>query len=164
MLAKFLDLILVWVVVVLVLGLAAITWHTVRSQFHGQVTQSAQAKRSADWVGEKVPPKSPIQIVVHNSNNQCLHIEEVHVNNEPDDEFDYGRHGLVVFVRRVCGHAGDYAEAHYRVEAADGTVIDSGYTNWEVDNSALNQKSEWDIAHSMDGRATKIILWTSDSR
>ena len=156
--------VIAWCMVILVLGITSGVWLVIRSQIHSQNVQAEQAQRSAEWVGEKAPPKDKIEVVVHNSKNQCIWIEHVNVNNEPPGEFDFISDGMTVFVRRTCGHVGDYAEAHYRVEAADGTVIDSEYTNWAVDYSDLNQMSEWRTNFHSNARATKIVLWTSNSR
>jgi hypothetical protein len=122
--------------------------------FYATAQQITQESRGNQWVGEKATPREPIQIVVRNSPRVCVKIEDVNIVDE----------NLIVFTRRVCGQADDYAEAHWRAEASDGTVINSGMTNWEIDESEKGQRSEWDAwrYETFDARITRVVLWTSN--
>jgi len=143
----------VWILcgILVLIGLSTAVSIYIRLHFFNRTT--AQEQRSSEWVGEKVPPKAPVKIEVRNDPHVCIRIEFAGLNSDH----------LYVFVRRLCGKAGDYAEGHWRAEAADGTVIDSGYTNWQVDNEDKGQRAEWDPwqYETFDARITKVVIWTS---
>lgn len=142
-----------WIIcaILVLVGISAAL--TIYIRLHYFNKEMAQESRTAQWVGEKEPPKPPIKIEVRNNKRSCIKIEFAGLDSDH----------LYVFVRRVCGAAGDYAEGHWRAEAADGTVINSGYTNWQVDNADKGQRSEWDAweYEKFDARTTKVVLWVS---
>ena len=142
-----------WIIcgVLALLGVSAAVGIYIRLHYFNQATMLES--RSAEQVGEKALPIDPIKIEIRNSPRICVRIEFAGMNSDH----------LYVFVRRVCGANGDYAEAHWRAEASDGTVINSGMTNWQVDDTDKGQRAEWDPwqYENIDPRITKVVIWTS---
>lgn len=135
---------ILFTLIVIGLGVAGVVWLGFVMTGHDFGNQVSQEHRAAEWVGEKTPPKAPIKIIVKNGSG-CIKIDHVRIE---------GDH-LRILTHRVCGVSGDYAEVHWRV-VANNTVIDSGYTNWQVTASDVGQFSEFIPDIQTDDRVTEI--------
>lgn len=140
-----------WSAIFVLIGLGMMIWLGYFVAHHDWTRQLSQESRAAEWVGEKIPPRAPLKIIIKNSG--CLRITRARVD---DDEF-------MVDIQRVCGKAGDYAEFHWRM-IANNFVLKSGYENWRVDEVDTGEIIEWKEpgfdGFSVDPRATEMILET----
>lgn len=140
-----------WTIIFIGIGVGMIAWLSYFMTHHQWERQLTQEKREVTWVGEKALPVAPLKVTVKNSG--CLRIDRASVNS---DDF-------TVFIQRVCGKPGDYAEFHWR-ELANNVVIASDWENWKVDEVGKGETLEFKPnsypGFSVDPRATEFILET----
>lgn len=152
-----------YLVILIILAFVVLAWLGVTKGLREYNQQVIESARSAQWVGEKAVLAKPVKIKVANSADVCIKVASVHVNqtNTNQDNWVFDK-DLIIFAERVCGHRGDYAEVHWKALSSDNTVLQSGYTNWQVDNASVKQKAEYDTSYSPDPRVAKIVVWTSN--
>lgn len=143
---------ILWTLVFVGLGVGATIWLGFFITEHQWNRDLAQEKRSAEWVGQKDPPKAPVKITVRNQG--CLKVTRAIIDDDQS----------TIFLQRICGKSGDYAELRWK-QKANETVVYTNYTNWGVDGIGKGEQLEFDLrsyeGFELDPRTTEVVLETS---
>jgi hypothetical protein len=139
---------LVMAVIPLLLGVAAISWAAAANDWFGVLSRRRIEKRAMQSVGESDPPKNTIKLKVHSSS--CL-VDGTGRIDGTDVWF---------YVRNKCDHWLKTPNYLYHVEAADGTVIESG--QWAFNGAkqiAPDERREQKVSVDSSNRITSVEIW-----
>jgi hypothetical protein len=111
--------------------------------------------RMDDRVGVHGELKTPVDLVVRDSQSSCLRITRAYLDGSK----------LTTYLTNNCHTDLDYWEVHWNAAAPDHTVIHSGYTNHMDDGAVgigegLTMEVTFDISRQDDDRTDKIVVWS----
>lgn len=134
-----------------VVGVAAITWAMAVHYWMGVGREHRADQRSLHSVGLSDPPKATIKLILHSS--PCL----------VDGRGRIDGTDVWLYIRNQCGHSLDLPNYRYRVEAHDGTVIESGVYAFSGDKSfGEGERREQKLTINADDRTETVEFWMVD--